>query len=58
MNVSMLKASDKSTVLTKQFKGKAKSNGEDIITPMIEQSAQAIVDTATGKTAAASTEKK
>lgn len=32
--------------LAKQYKGKAKSAGEDIITPIIEQAAQAIVDTA------------
>jgi hypothetical protein len=58
LNVSMQKTGDKSVVLTKQFKGKAKSNGEDIITPMIEQSAQAILDAATGKTQTATTEKK
>jgi hypothetical protein len=29
---------------TKQYKAKAKSEGEDIITPLIEQAAQAIVD--------------
>ncbi len=52
LNVSMQKASDKSIVLTKQLKEKAKSNGQDIITPLIEKSAQAIIDTATGKTAA------
>ena len=54
LNVSMQKASDKSVVLTKQLKEKAKSNGQDIITPLIEKSAQAIIDTATGKTAASS----
>jgi hypothetical protein len=59
LNITMQKTSDKSSVLTKQYKGKAKSNGEDIITPMIEQSAQAIIDAATGKTQpAAATEKK
>jgi hypothetical protein len=52
LNVSMQKASDKSVVLTKQLKEKAKSNGQDIITPLIEKSAQAIIDTATGRTAA------
>lgn len=31
-------------VLSKQIKAKAKSEGEDIISPMIEQAAQAIVD--------------
>jgi hypothetical protein len=33
--------------LAKQYKGKAKSDGEDIITPIIEEAAQAIID-ATG----------
>ncbi|MDQ4123843.1 MAG: DUF4412 domain-containing protein [Acidobacteriota bacterium] len=33
-------------VLTKQYKAKAKSDGEDIISPLIEQAAQAIVDAA------------
>ena len=33
-------------VLTKQLKAKAKSDGEDIISPLIEQAAQAIVDAA------------
>jgi hypothetical protein len=32
-------------VLTKQVKKKASSNGEDIITPLVEQVAQAVVDT-------------
>jgi hypothetical protein len=32
--------------LAKQFKSKAKSGGEDIISPMIEQAAQAILDAA------------
>jgi citrate lyase gamma subunit len=58
LNVTMLKASDKSNLLTKQLKGKAKSDGEDIITPIIEQTAQAIIDIATGKTATAPIEKK
>lgn len=35
-------------VLTKQFKNKAKSDGQDIISPLIEQAAQAIVEQ-TGK---------
>jgi hypothetical protein len=34
-----------SIALTKQFKSKAKSAGEDIITPVVEQAAQAIVET-------------
>lgn len=35
--------------LAKQYKGKAKSGGEDIITPMIEQAAQEIVGAVGGK---------
>jgi hypothetical protein len=34
---------------SRQFKGKAKSDGEDILTPLIEQSAQAIVEAASKK---------
>jgi hypothetical protein len=34
-----------SVALTKQFKSKAKSAGEDIISPVVEQAAQAIVET-------------
>lgn len=34
-----------SATLEKQFKSKAKSAGEDIISPIVEQAAQAIVDT-------------
>lgn len=42
-----LKLQNGSTVaLTKQFKAKAKSAGEDIISPVIEQAAQAILDSA------------
>lgn len=33
-----------SVALTKQYKAKAKSDGEDIISPIIEQAAQAIID--------------
>jgi hypothetical protein len=36
-------------VLGKQFKAKAKSDGEDIISPLIEQAAQAILSLATAK---------
>lgn len=38
-----------STVLTKQYKAKSKSDGEDIITPLIEQAAQAIIDAVSRK---------
>jgi hypothetical protein len=30
-------------ILTKQYKNKAKSNGQDIISPLIEQLAQAVI---------------
>ena len=39
-----LKQAGGAVALTKQYKAKAKSAGEDIISPMIEQAAQAIVD--------------
>lgn len=40
-----IKLQSGSTVaLTKQYKAKAKSGGEDLISPMIEQAAQAIID--------------
>lgn len=43
-----IKLNSRSAVaLTKQFKAKAKSAGEDIISPMMEQTAQAILDAAT-----------
>jgi hypothetical protein len=38
-----------SDVLTKQYKAKAKSDGEDIISPLIQQAAQAIIDAAVRK---------
>jgi hypothetical protein len=44
LDVKAVKA-DGSTVLTKQVKVKAKSNGDDIISAAVEQAAQAIVDT-------------
>lgn len=41
-----LKLQNGATVaLTKQYKAKAKSGGEDLISPMMEQAAQAILDT-------------
>jgi hypothetical protein len=49
LQFDLLIQKDGANVLTKQYKAKAKSDGEDIITPMIEQMAQLIVDTATGK---------
>ena len=38
-----------SDVLTKQYKAKAKSDGEDIISPLVQQAAQAIIDAAARK---------
>lgn len=46
LDVKMNAPGNSAAVLTKQAKAKAKSNGEDIITPVIEQIAQAILDTA------------
>ena len=40
-----LNKADGSSALAKQFKAKAKSNGDDIISAAVEQAAQAIVDT-------------
>jgi hypothetical protein len=41
-----MKQTGGAAVLTKQFKAKAKSAGEDIISPVVEQAAQAIIDAA------------
>ncbi|HEX8566042.1 MAG TPA: hypothetical protein VF648_10270 [Pyrinomonadaceae bacterium] len=38
-----------SDVLTRQYKAKAKSDGEDIISPLVQQAAQAIIDAAAKK---------
>lgn len=48
LDVKLQSAQDNSAPFTKQYKAKAKSDGEDIISPMIEQSVQAIID-AVGK---------
>lgn len=39
-----MKQTGGAAVLTKQFKAKAKSAGEDVISPVVEQAAQAILD--------------
>lgn len=39
-----LKKTDGSAALTRQFKSKAKSEGEDIISPIVEQATQTMVD--------------
>ncbi len=44
LDVKLQQTGNASAVLTKQVKAKAKSDGEDIITPVIEQVAQAIID--------------
>jgi len=43
LEIKLLSAAGSSAV-SKQYKAKAKSDGEDIITPVIEQAAQAIID--------------
>jgi hypothetical protein len=48
LDLKLLSTTDNSSPLTKQFKAKAKSDGDDIITSVVEQAAQAIVD-AVGK---------
>ncbi len=48
LDVKLQAPKDSTPAVVKQFKSKAKSNGEDIISPIIEQAAQAILD-ATGK---------
>jgi hypothetical protein len=45
LDIKLLKAADKTEALAKQYKQKAKSDGDDIISPVIEQTAQAIIDT-------------
>jgi hypothetical protein len=47
LDIKLNQANGGAAALTKQFKAKAKSEGEDIISPMIEQAAQAILDAAT-----------
>jgi hypothetical protein len=48
LDVKMNQPGNSATVLTKQAKAKAKSDGEDIITPVVEQIAQAVFN-AVGK---------
>jgi microcystin degradation protein MlrC len=48
LDLKLLPTTDNSSPITRQFKVKAKSDGDDIITPIVEQAAQAIVD-AVGK---------
>jgi hypothetical protein len=44
LDIKLVSAADNGAALTKQYKGKAKSDGDDVISPLIEQAAQAIVD--------------
>jgi hypothetical protein len=44
LDVKLVSSADDSSPLAKQYKAKAKSDGEDIISPIIEQAAQAILD--------------
>lgn len=54
-DLTIQKVETNSQVFTKQYKAKAKSNGEDIFTPLIEKMAQDTVDAANGKTAQTAT---
>ena len=45
LDVKMNQPGNAAAVLTKQAKAKAKSNGEDIITPVVEEIAQAVFNT-------------
>jgi len=46
LDVRVQASGDSSTAAARQFKSKAKSSGEDIITPVVEQAAQLILDSA------------
>jgi hypothetical protein len=45
LDIKVLSTADNSAALNKQFKAKASSDGDDIISTVVEQAAQAIVDT-------------
>lgn len=45
LDIKVLSTADNSAALAKQFKAKASSDGDDIISTVVEQAAQAIVDT-------------
>jgi hypothetical protein len=49
LEIRLQQSGSGSTVITKQFKNKAKSDGQDILSPIIEQAAQAIVEQAVKK---------
>jgi hypothetical protein len=44
LDIKLSAVADSSAALAKQYKGKANSDGEDVISPLIEQAAQAILD--------------
>jgi len=44
LDIKLISAANNGAPLVKQYKGKAKSDGDDIISPLIEQAAQAILD--------------
>lgn len=46
LDIKLVSSANDSSALAKQFKAKAKSDGDDIISQVIEQAAQAIVDAA------------
>jgi len=48
LDIKLQAPKDSIPAVVKQFKSKAKTNGEDIISPIIEEAAQAILD-ANGK---------
>lgn len=48
LDLKLVSTADNSSPLTRQFKAKAKSDGDDIISAVVEQAAQAIID-AVGK---------
>lgn len=57
-NLTMQKIADNSEVLAKKYTAKAKSNGEDIFTPLIEKMAQDTIDATSGKTVNPATDDK
>lgn len=49
LEIKLVAAGNASPVAAKQFQAKAKADGEDIITPLVEQAAQMIVDASAKK---------
>jgi hypothetical protein len=44
LELKLQSAADNASLLTRQFKAKAKADGDDIVTALVEQAAQAIID--------------